>query len=683
MISTPLQVRTEGITERFGDITLVCTGGAPGSLLSGNLILFFPVLVTNRVDTSNLTHDAAVSIDTGSGFVPSAVPGLVSSNSISFNGLSFMTPTGNISLKISGIRGAVNQLGLTTQQPVLASLSGSLPLNQAQVVVAYPLISLQATLNDRGITCTGSPTPGGTISQSSLYGAGTAFSSTRLTEGYASAFETRQPGTDNGVRILLKYSGFPANAHIYIPDAVAGSDAASPTSAGDLGLPPSLGQYVPGSNTLVLVRVNGADANGAGGFQVFPPQGTGPQTLNAASEVQLTNGSGYAVYEVADANPAVQETAQFPTFITLPSVAAPAVAQESVSLAPVSSVLGASTSAPIVRFVNANVPSDCSTLGDCGAPYFPRLAVDATPIQISAIAQGGKMTSAPGYIPIRNSGGGLLEWTVSINYQTGGTGWLFVDYPEGSVLGSVRVWSDTTKLNAGTYLATVTINAGSAGSQTIPVTLTVAAAPPPPPPPPPVAPTVTVSQVVNAATFKATPLVAGSLATVMGSHFSGKNMSVTFDGAAARVLFTNDTQINLQVPASLGPKTQASVVVTVDDKASAPTMVTLSPASPAVFDHGVLNQDNSVNGGEAAARSGDILQIFATGIPLGAVVSAQIGDRRDLVPVYAGDAPDVPGVQQVNVAVPQGLGAGASLTLCATVTGGQQFCSTGYPLVLK
>src|ERR1051326_3777606 len=355
VISTPLQVRTEGITARLGDITLVCTGGAPGSLLSGNLILFFPVLVTNRVDTSNLTHDAAVSIDTGSGFVPSAVPGLVSSNSISFNGLSFMTPTGNISLKISGIRGAVNQLGLTTQQPVLASLSGSLPLNQAQVVVAYPLISLQATLNDRGITCTGSPTPGGTISQSSLYGAGTAFSSTRLTEGYASAFETRQPGTDNGVRILLKYSGFPANAHIYIPDAVAGSDAASPTSAGDLGLPPSLGQYVPGSNTLVLVRVNGADANGAGGFQVFPPQGTGPQTLNAASEVQLTNGSGYAVYEVADANPAVQETAEFPTFITLPSVAAPAVAQESVSLAPVSSVLGASTSAPIVRFVNANV----------------------------------------------------------------------------------------------------------------------------------------------------------------------------------------------------------------------------------------------------------------------------------------------------------------------------------------
>src|ERR1700674_5086600 len=68
--SVPVQVRSEGVTERLGDIQLQCSGSNPGTVLSGNLTLFFPVSVTNRVDTNNLTRDAAVSVDYGSGFVP-------------------------------------------------------------------------------------------------------------------------------------------------------------------------------------------------------------------------------------------------------------------------------------------------------------------------------------------------------------------------------------------------------------------------------------------------------------------------------------------------------------------------------------------------------------------------------------------------------------------------------------
>ena len=681
VISDPVLVATEGLTERLGDITLVCTSGAPGSVLSGNLTFFFPVSVTNRVDTSNLTRDAVVSADTGTGFAPSLVAGLIANNTISFNGLSFNVPNGNISLRISGIRGAISQLGLSAQQPILASISTSLPINQAQVVVAYPQISLTATLYDRGITCAGSPSPS-TLSMSNFFSAGTSFASTRLTEGFASAFDVRRAGADNGVRFLIRYSGFPANARIYVPDAVAGSDALVPTAGGDLGLRQAVGQYVPGSNTLVLVRVNGADANGAGGFNVFPPQGSGPQTLNSVSEVTLTNGSGYAVYEVADANPAVQESAQFPTFITLPNVTAPAVASETVTLAPLSGVASASTSAPIVRFVSTPVQPDCGVLGDCNAGYFPKLLVDSTPLKISAIEKGGIMTSQPAYIPIRNGSGGLLEWSVAIAYQTG-SGWLFVDYPEGAGNASVRVWSDTKNLAAGTYQATVTINAGAAGSQTIPLTLTVAPAPPPPPPPTVITPTVTVSSVVNAATFTQTPMVAGSLGTVMGKNFAGKSVTASFDGAAATLLYTSDSQLNLQVPASLASKSTANLVVTVDGVSSAPVAVSIAPAWPAVFAHGVLNQDNSVNGPGVAAKSGDVLQIFATGIPKGAVVTAQIGDRKDLMPLYAGEAPTVPGVQQVNVAVPEGAGNAASLVLCATVPGGQQFCSTGYQVAVQ
>jgi uncharacterized protein (TIGR03437 family) len=681
VLSTPLQVRMEGLTERFGDVTLVCTGGTPGSVLSGNLTLYLPVTVTNRVDINNQTRDAVVSADNGSGFAPSAIPGLVSGNSISFNGLSFPAPTGNINLKISGIRGAVNRLGLpSTPQPILMSISSGLPLNQSQVVVAYPQAGLTATLYDKGITCVGSPSPS-TLSLSNLFAAGTAYVSTRLTEGFASAFETRQPGTDNGVRFLVKYSGFPANAHIYLPDAVAGSDAAVPTSGGDLGGVPTVGQYVPGSNTLVLVRVTGADSAGAGGFNVFPPQGSGPQTLDSVSEVTLTNGSGYAVYEVADSNPSVQETAQFPTFIAISNVTAQASASETVSLAPVSSTATASTTAPIVRFTATTPASDCSVLGDCSAAYFPKLLVDSAAPVITAVEKG-IMTSPPAYIRIRNSGGGLLEWNATISYQTG-SGWAFMDYPAGVGNGTVGIWADARALSAGTYQGTVTINAGPAGSQTLPLTLTVSAAPPPPPPPPTPTPTVTVSSVVNAATFTQTPLVAGSLATVMGKNFTGKNVAVTIDGTQATLLYTSDSQINLVVPASLASKTQANLVVTVDGISSAPAAVTFAAAWPAIFANGVLNQDGSVNGPAHAAKTGDILQIFGTGIPKGTVVSAQIGDSKNLVPLYAGDAPSVPGVQQVNVAVPQGVGSPGSLVICATVAGGQQYCSTGYQLVVQ
>jgi uncharacterized protein (TIGR03437 family) len=169
----------------------------------------------------------------------------------------------------------------------------------------------------------------------------------------------------------------------------------------------------------------------------------------------------------------------------------------------------------------------------------------------------------------------------------------------------------------------------------------------------------------------------------MGSNLAGKSVSVTFDNIAADVIYSGATQMNLRVPPEMRGKNSANMVVTVDGVASAPQMVVLAPAWPAIFAHGVLNQDNTVNGPEAGAGSGSLLQIYATGIPEGATVSAQIGDRKDLVPAYAGAAPDVPGVQQVNVAVPDGVDASdARLVLCAVV-GGQPFCSSAYPLAVK
>ena len=113
---------------------------------------------------------------------------------------------------------------------------------------------------------------------------------------------------------------------------------------------------------------------------------------------------------------------------------------------------------------------------------------------------------------------------------------------------------------------------------------------------------------MNAATFDPTPLVAGSLGTVMGSNLAGKTVSVSFDGVNSDILYNAANQINLLVPMAVKGKNSASMVVTVDGASSAPQTVILAPAWPAVFTHGVLNQDNSVNaagaaGSETSSRS--------------------------------------------------------------------------------
>ena len=688
--AVPTQVRSEGLTERLGDIVLQCSGSQAGATISTNLAVYLPVQVTNRINSNNQAADATVSVDYGAGYTVTAVPGLVSPAGITFNALSLTAPAGGtFKIKVSGVRGAIHQG--PSAQPVVANISFSFPLDHSQVVVAYPQSGLFTSLYSAGITCVGSALPS-TITVSNLFQKGTAFASARLTEGFNTAFLPKGAGDDTGTRFVLTYSGFPTQTQLYLPDFVAGSSAAVPSIAGDLGGTQAVGQYAPGSGTLLLARVPNADSTGTGGQALaLPAGGNGAVTLNTTTAVNLSNGSGYAVYEVIDANPITQETVQIPTFIGISNITAAAIAQETVMLAPVSTVFSASQTAPVPRFAAATPTSDCTLVGDCAANYFPHLSVNTSPMVIQAYAGGGAMITNPGYAPVNNSGGGTLNYTITINYTSGGTGWLKLwNNPN-----SVEVTAVTTNLQPGTYTANIVVDAGAAGSATIPLTLTVVTPPPTTPTTPsnpgnpttpttpPAGPSVVVSSVVNAATFNATPLVSGSIGTLMGTGLSGKTVTVTFDGIPATVLFGNATQINVQVPPGIDPsKTSSSVVVTVDGTSSTAVNVPLSPAWPSVFANGILNQDNSVNGAGKIARPGDYLQIFATGIPTGATVTVQVGSQANLVPVYAGNAPGFAGLQQVNVAVPDGVSGNVPLTICAAVAG-HSYCSAASTLVLQ
>src|ERR1041385_5756911 len=92
--SVPAQVRAEGVTERMGDIILQCSGSTPGAVLSGNLSVFLPVSITNRLDSNstNLTHEPTLSVDFGSGAVPTGIAGQITNQIIAFNGFTVTVP---------------------------------------------------------------------------------------------------------------------------------------------------------------------------------------------------------------------------------------------------------------------------------------------------------------------------------------------------------------------------------------------------------------------------------------------------------------------------------------------------------------------------------------------------------------------------------------------------------------
>ncbi len=665
-------IRAEGLTERMGDILVSCSGGRPNATISGSLTVFLDVNVTNR-----LAEDGSMNVFLTAAGQPSNVPAKpFAPNAVAWDGLSFqLSPSGAADLRIANLRGNASQKMLAPNAFVNAFVSfngsatgGVVSFTATSFIVGAPQPGLLAAQSGQLICAqTGSPLPS-TISFSNLIAKGTAFASIRVTEGFANAFTPKSDwsnvGADSGVRIILNYSGFPPGARLLVPDAIAGIDADQPTSAGDLGLPASGGAYTPGRNQLLLLRVFGADANGAGGFVALPPSTA--TTFDSVSEVILAAGSGIAVYEVVDANPSARESAQIPTFLGYPGSenGEAVVTTTTVSLAPVATTVVSTTNAPLPRFAAAAPPPDCSAVNDCSANYFPKLFVNNAPITFTAFTGS---TPPSEYIPVRNDGSGVMRWSATVAYAAG-SNWLRLLPSSGVNDATVRVDALTDGLAPGIYQATITINAGPlTGVRSIPVSLLITAAPPPTP---------LIYSVGNAADASLTMLTPGSLASLFGANLGGRTVQVTFDGTAASILYSGAKQINVQVPAALTGKSTAQMLVSVDGIQAAPVTVRLAQSAPAIFPNAVLNQDYSVNGPSHPAPTGSVVQLFATGLPAAGVLTAKIHDRTVTAPYYAGPAPGLPGVQQVDVVVPPDLPTMQTYVyVCGGAALDQQVCS--------
>ena len=350
--------------------------------------------------------------------------------------------------------------------------------------------------------------------------------------------------------------------------------------------------------------------------------------------------------------------------------------RESVYFAPLSTVETASATEPLPRFAAVTPPSDCGVIGDCGQVQ-GQLSVNTTPINVTEPSGGATSQS---YFTVDNLGGGLMAWTAAISY-TSGSGWLSLDTTASVNNTTVRVYANPAGLAAGTYQATITISAAAAGTASVPVTFVVTAAP--------VTPKLVVpaiTSVLNSASLAAVPVVPGSLTTIMGSAFSGKNVSATFNGIAGTILFSNSTQINLMVPQNLSTASPANLVVAVDGASSSATSVAVAPFEPAIFPNALLNQDGTLNSATNPAARGSVIYFYATGLSGSGPISVRIGDREFDNLYYAGPAPGLLGVQQVNLLLPADLAAGAAnLYVCGSSDGtaAQTVCSVPVQITLN
>ncbi|MBI2685978.1 MAG: hypothetical protein HYX27_06660 [Acidobacteria bacterium] len=658
--AVPALVHLEGLAERVGDIVLNCTGGTPNGTVRGDIrVISFGGNVTNKLNTSTGTLDAVLTVNVGAGDVSTgATAQVLANNQFAFASMNFnLGPTGNATLRITNVRVVPPQapeqpfqLALATNGPSAIRVDNS-PLT-AGIATRGLLAAYSSTF-----VCTVSGLPSD-ITFNTLLNSGTRFASMRFTEGFSESFLKKIPLADQGTRIMARFSNFPAGARLFVPDGLAGSTATIPTAAGDLGLTPNGGRWTPtAAGQLLLARVKNTDVNGAGGSLSFTPAAT-VTDFSAMSEVFLSGGSGVAVFEVIDSNPTARESVQLPIFLALEQrpTGGSVSANVAASLGPISSDATPSNN-PVPRFQALNPPSDCQALGDCNSGIFPKLAVETEGLVYNPIIGQFPQTR---FVRVRNDAGGLLNWAAAVQYKTG-SGWLSIDPPSGIGNGTIRVDATAAGLKPGIYEASLFIDAGPlAGSATLPVRMEAREIGPAPQLPP------EISSVTHAATFAQTALAPGTIATLFGNRLKGDKVEVRVSDVLARIFFSNDTQINFEVPGTLPNSGTVNLFVSVDSRNSPAKVITLTTVSPGIFPNAILNQDNSVNTASTPALSGTAVQIFLTGMQVfGGAVTVKIHDYT-VEPLYAGSAPGFIGLQQVNALVPATLQSiTADLSVCA------------------
>ena len=222
-------------------------------------------------------------------------------------------------------------------------------------------------------------------------------------------------------------------------------------------------------------------------------------------------------------------------------------------------------------------------------------------------------------------------------------------------------------------------------------------------------PVVTNGGVVSAASWSS-PVSPGQIAAIFGTNLASgtatavapypntlNGTSVAINGVPAPVLFVSPTQVNIQVPSSLvisgADVVTGHVVVSTPAGSSATTALSLTRTYPGLFTAdasgcgqaaalNVLPGAVGINSPSNSAAPGDYIALFGTGFGLSAAqpqdgtaadgaVNLNVAptlsvDGNPVTPTYAGLAPELVGVDQINFQVPATTRNGCAVPVSAS-----------------
>jgi uncharacterized protein (TIGR03437 family) len=218
-----------------------------------------------------------------------------------------------------------------------------------------------------------------------------------------------------------------------------------------------------------------------------------------------------------------------------------------------------------------------------------------------------------------------------------------------------------------------------------------------------------VSSVVNSASLLPGAIAPGEIVTIFGSAMGPvtpvsagvspaglvdtilAGTRVWFDEIAAPLLYASSTRLTAVVPYEITGKAGTRLQVEVQGTRSPGFDLRMADTAPGIYtiDHtgtgpgALLNQDSTLNSASNPASRGSIVLIYATGEgqtdpagingiitgdlrkPLQPVAVSIGGEPADLL--YAGSAPGLVGVLQVNARVPESISGGSAVPVLLTI----------------
>jgi len=159
---------------------------------------------------------------------------------------------------------------------------------------------------------------------------------------------------DHGTRLIARFNGVQSGIELWVESQPAVFTL----------------QELAGATQTGVARLVSTDANGAGAFNAAASQTVLGAGTAQYSQVAIVGGSGQAVWEILDTDTNSIERVQIRTFVAyranttnnLPSLG---TATFNGNLAPISTVSGASNSAPLPRFIDTGVTRNFVTMNSC------------------------------------------------------------------------------------------------------------------------------------------------------------------------------------------------------------------------------------------------------------------------------------------------------------------------------